>query len=102
MGGTVGGGRSGRGKGGTIHGLGGGGLVVRLRLGLLLRGSLDGLAGGGKDEGAKGEDVREFSHRSKIIYCPRIKRIERNLYYQSKKTENDSKKTIDGRTRRWH
>ena len=51
------GGCRGRSKGGAIHGLGGGGLVVRLRLGLLLRGSLDGLAGGGKDEGAENEDV---------------------------------------------
>ena len=57
LGGTVGGGCRGRGKGGAVHGLGGGGLVVRLRLGLLLRGHLDGLAGRGKDEGEESEDV---------------------------------------------
>ena len=67
LGGMVGGGRSGRGKGGTIHGLGRGGLVVRLRLGLLLCGSLDGLAGGGKGDSAKGKKIQDFSHMSKII-----------------------------------
>lgn len=57
LGGMVIGGCRGRSKGGAIHGLGGGGLVVRLRLGLLLCGSLDGLAGRGKDEGEESEDV---------------------------------------------
>ena len=57
LGGMVIGGCRGRGKGGAVHGLGGGGLVVRLRLGLLLRGHLDGLAGRGKDEGEESEDV---------------------------------------------
>lgn len=61
----VGGGCGGRGKGGTIHGLGRGGLVVRLRLGLLLCGSLDGLAGD-KGDGAEGKNIQEFSHRSKL------------------------------------